>query len=68
MAKPQTIASAKWNKKAGYKTKGFNLRGELLDEFAAACKAAGVSQASVIADAMRAFIAANNPTADGGER
>ena len=65
MAKPQTIASAKWNKKAGYRTKGFNLKGELIDAFADACKSAGRSQASVIAEAMEVFI--RSVEADDGE-
>ena len=59
--KPQTIASRKWNEKAGYRVKSISLKGDLLDEFAEACERTGVSQASVIADAMRAYIDAHPP-------
>ncbi len=58
--KPQTIASNKYQKKAGYITKGFKLKRDLTEEFAEACKKAGVSQASQIAAFMRAFIDAQN--------
>ena len=54
--KPQTIASKKWNEKAGYKVKSFSLKSDLLAGFAAACERAGKSQASVVAEAMQAFI------------
>ncbi len=46
--KPQTIASEKYQKKAGWMTKGFKIKRELADEFAEACETAGVSQASGI--------------------
>lgn len=52
----QTIRNAKWNKKAGYKTKGFNLRGDIADRFAEACDKAGRSQASVIQELMEKYI------------
>ena len=51
-----TIRNARWNKKAGYKTKGFNLRGDIADQFAEACDKAGRSQASVIQELMQEFI------------
>lgn len=51
-----TIRNARWNKKAGYKTKGFNLRGDIADQFAEACEKAGRSQASVIQELMQEFI------------
>ena len=54
--KAQTIASAKYHKKVGYKTKGFNLRGDVADRFAKACDVAGVSQASKIMELMEQFI------------
>lgn len=44
----QTIASEKYQKKAGYMTKGFQIKRELADQFAAACEKAGVSQAGQI--------------------
>lgn len=53
---PQTIASEKYQKKAGYMTKGFKLKRDLVEEFEKACKAAGVSQAGKISEFMREFI------------
>lgn len=55
----QTLRNAKWNKKAGYKTKGFNLRGDLADRFAEVCDTLGRSQASVIQELMENFIREN---------
>lgn len=45
MPTAQTKATDKWQKKAGYMTKGFKLKRELADEFKEACEKAGVSQA-----------------------
>ena len=39
----QTIASEKYQKKAGYKTKGFKLKGDIAERFALACEKAGVN-------------------------
>ncbi len=55
--KPQTIASDKYQKKAGYKTKGFKLKGDVAERFERACAAAGVSQAAQITKMMEEFIA-----------
>jgi predicted DNA-binding protein len=55
----QTIRNARWNKKAGYKTKGFSLRGDIADRFAEACEKNGRSQASVIMELMERYIAEN---------
>jgi len=57
--KPSTIASDKWHKKAGYKTKGFNLRGDIADRFAEACERKGISQATAIMELMERFISEN---------
>ena len=54
--KKSTIRTTRWNKKAGYKTKGFNLRGDIADNFKEACEKAGRSQASVIQELMQQFI------------
>lgn len=54
--KPQTIASEKYQKKAGYMTKGFKIKRELAEEFAKACELAGVSQAGKISELMKEFI------------
>lgn len=52
----QTIASEKYQKKAGIIAKSYKLKKDLTDEFAQACERAGKSQASVISDFMREFI------------
>ena len=52
----QTKATDKYQKKDGYKVKGFKLKGDVADRFAAACEAAGVSQAAQIAKMMEEFI------------
>ena len=52
----QTIASEKYQKKAGYMTKGFKLKGDVADRFAKACEKAGVSQAQQITKMMLEFI------------
>lgn len=51
-----TLRKARWNKKAGYKTKGFSLRGDIADNFKKACEADGRSQASVIQELMQGYI------------
>lgn len=55
----QTKASAKYQAKVGYITKGFKMKKELADEFTLACEEAGVSQSSVITNFMREFIEKN---------
>ncbi|NBH99746.1 chemotaxis protein [Anaerotruncus sp. 1XD22-93] len=54
--KPQTIATKKYEKKAGFVSKSYKLRKEVTDEFARACEAAGVSQASQLTKMMQEFI------------
>ena len=56
----RTITKTKWNKKAGYKTKGFNLRGDIADRFAETCEKVGRSQASVVQELMERFIEDND--------
>ncbi len=53
---PQTIATEKYQKKAGYMTKGFKLKREVVEQFEEACKKAGVSQAGQISKMMQEFI------------
>ena len=55
----QTIASEKYQKKAGYITKGFKLKRDVAEQFASACEKAGVSQASQITAMMKVFIEQN---------
>lgn len=52
----QTIASEKYQKKAGYKVKGFKLKGDVAERFAEACEKARVSQAEQITKMMEEFI------------
>lgn len=53
---PQTIASEKYQKKAGWMAKSFKLKRDVVEEFEQACKEAGVSQASKITELMKQFI------------
>lgn len=52
----QTIASEKYQKKAGYKMKGFKLKGDVADRFAKACEENGESQAAAITRLMEMYI------------
>lgn len=56
----QTVASEKYQKKAGYMTKGFKLKRDVAERFAEACEKAGVSQAAQITAMMNAFIEEQN--------
>lgn len=53
----QTLATERYQKKAGYVHKNFKLKGDVVERFVAACELKGVSQASVITEAMERFIA-----------
>lgn len=55
-----TIRVEKYQKKAGYKIKGFKLKGDIADRFADACKERGESQASVITRLMESYILEGN--------
>lgn len=52
----QTVASEKYQKKAGYMTKGFKIKRDVADRFAEACERVGVSQAGQITKLMETFI------------
>ena len=52
---PQTIASQKYQKKAGYMTKSFKIKREVAERFEKACETAGVSQAGQITVLMMYF-------------
>lgn len=56
VASKQTERSARYQKKAGWISKSFKMKQDLSEQFKAACGAAGVSQASVITQAMKEFI------------
>ena len=57
---PQTVATNKYQKKAGYMTKGFKLKREVVEQFEDACRNTGVSQASQITEMMKKFIEEQN--------
>ncbi len=55
-ANRQTIATEKYQKKAGLVAKSFKIKKEVAEQFANACEKAGVSQASQITKFMLEFI------------
>ncbi len=52
----QTIATEKYAKKAGWISKSYKLKRNVVEEFAEACDAAGVSQAGQLMKMMQQFI------------
>jgi len=46
----------KWNEKAGYMSKSYKLKREVVEAFAQACDKLGVSQAGQITKMMNEFI------------
>lgn len=50
------IYQERWQKKAGYISKTYKLRKELVDNFAAICRKNGISQASQLSILMQEFI------------
>ena len=57
---PQTIATAKYQKKVGLMPKTYKLKCEVVEAFAEACTKAGVSQAGKLPELMKGFIAEVN--------
>ncbi|MBQ8956726.1 MAG: chemotaxis protein [Lachnospiraceae bacterium] len=51
----QTIATYKYQTKAGYMTKGFKLKREIVEDFEKAIERSGESQAAVIAEFMKNY-------------
>lgn len=51
----QTIASKKYQKKAGYVAKSFKLKQELVDRFKAACDRKGESMAAAVSHFMEQY-------------
>ena len=58
--KPQTIATKKYEKKAGFVSKSYKLKREVVDQFAKACDMAGVSQAAQLTKMMKEFTEEQN--------
>lgn len=54
--KPQTIATKKYEKKAGFMSKSYKLKKEIVEQFAEACEKAGVSQAGQLSEMMKQFV------------
>lgn len=50
----------KWNAKAGYISKSYKLKKDLVEQFAEACNKAGVSQAGQLSKMMKEFIDSMN--------
>ena len=61
-AKPHTIATEKYQKKAGWMSKSYKLKREVVEAFAEACEPAGVSQAGKLTELMKGFIEEVNKT------
>ena len=55
-AKPHTIATEKYQKNAGWMSKSYKLKREVVEAFAEACEQAGVSQAGKLTELMKGFI------------
>ena len=55
----QTIATEKYQKKAGYKVKAFKLKGDVAERFAEVCEKKGLGQAAAITKLMENFIKEN---------
>jgi len=55
-ANPQTVATEKWQRKAGLVVKSYKLKKETVEAFANACKKAGVSQSGQLTKMMDDFI------------
>lgn len=57
--KQQSVATRKYEQKAGWISKSYKLKKEIVEQFAEACQKAGVSQAGQISAMMREFIEQN---------
>lgn len=53
---PQSIATRKYEEKAGWISKSYKLKKEVVDEYADACRKAGVSAAGQLTTMMKQFI------------
>lgn len=54
--KPQTVATRKYEAKAGWISKSYKLKKEVVDNFAKACDKKGVSAAGQLTKMMKQFI------------
>lgn len=56
MPSKQSIATRKYEEKAGWMSKSYKLKREVVEQFAQACQKAGVSQAGQLSKMMSDFI------------
>lgn len=54
--KPQTVATRKYEQKAGWISKSYKLKREVVEQFAEACERTGVSQAAQLTKMMNEFV------------
>lgn len=54
--KPQTVATKKYEKKAGWVSKSYKLKKDIVEAYAEACDKAGVSAAGQLTKMMKQFI------------
>lgn len=54
--KPQTVATKKYEQKAGWMSKSYKLKREVVESYAEACKKAGVSAAGQLMKMMIKFV------------
>lgn len=59
-ASKQTLRNDRYQKKAGWVSKSYKLKKDLVEQFAEACEHAGVSQAGQISKMMKEFIEEQN--------
>lgn len=59
MPSKQSIATRKYEEKAGWMSKTYKLKREVVENFAKACNDAGVSQAGQLTKMMQEFIEQN---------
>ena len=53
--KPQTVASKKYQDKAGWISKSYKLKRDIAEQYAEACRKANVSQAGQLMKMMKEF-------------
>ena len=59
MASNQSKATRKYEAKAGWISKSYKLKKDIVEQFAEACQQKGVSQAGTLMDFMKKFIEEN---------
>lgn len=64
MPSRQSIATRKYEEKAGWMSKTYKMKREVVEAFAEACQKTGVSQAGTLMEFMRKFVAEVNETTE----